>query len=143
MIRKMEEADLAAVENLLASCAGAAQWSPAILLRDSAGSCALVKEAQGLIVGFVGLRIVATEAELLNLAVAPEWRHQAIGRGLLVAALSCAHQAGVREMFLEVRTSNVGARALYASLGFTGNGRRTNYYSDPVEDALVLSKVLA
>jgi len=144
MIRRMKEADLVAVQNLLSSCPEAAQWSPAIMLRDSPGiSCALVEETQGSIFGFIALRIVATEGELLNLAVAPERRQRGVGRELLDAALERARKSGAQRIFLEVRVSNIGARALYASLGFAGDGRRSNYYSDPIEDALVLSKVLA
>src|SRR5271156_537147 len=128
MIRRMKEADLVAVQNLLASCPEAAQWSPAIMLRDSPGTnCALVEEAHESILGFIALRVVAAEGELLNLAVAPERRQRGVGRELLDAALECAREAGAQKIFLEVRASNVGARALYASLGFAGEGRRSNY----------------
>ena len=51
-------------------------------------------------------------------------------------------QAGAPTIFLEVRSSNSGARALYAALGFSQEGRRRNYYQDPAEDALVLSILL-
>lgn len=143
-IRKMKEADVVAVEGLLGSCPEAAQWSPAVLLRDSTGnSRSLVAQEQESVLGFIALRIVASEAEILNLAVAPACRQRGIGRALLTAGLKCAQQAGARKIFLEVRSSNVGARALYAALGFTQEGCRSNYYSDPVEDALVLSKLLS
>ena len=142
-VRKMNEADVVAVERLLASCPEAAQWSPAVLLRDSTGvSRSLVAEAQGSVFGFIAMRIVAEEAEILNLAVAPECRQRGVGRALLVAGLKSAREAGARKIFLEVRGSNIGARALYASSGFTKDGCRSKYYSDPVEDALVLSKGL-
>jgi ribosomal-protein-alanine N-acetyltransferase len=144
MIRKMNEADVVAVERVLASSPEAAQWSPAVLLRDSSGiSRSLVAEDQGSVLGLIALRIVAGEAEILNLAVAPESRHGGIGRALLVEGLKCAQQAGAQKIFLEVRGSNVGARALYESLGFTKEDCRSNYYSDPVEDALILSKILS
>jgi [ribosomal protein S18]-alanine N-acetyltransferase len=144
MVRRMKEADVLSVESLLAVCPEAAQWSPAALLHDSSGiSCLLVRETQGSVLGFIALRIVAGEAEILNLAVAPECRQQGIGRVLLEAGLKCAQEDGVQKVFLEVRHSNVAARGLYASLGFTKEGCRSNYYSDPVEDALVLSRVLS
>jgi ribosomal-protein-alanine N-acetyltransferase len=144
MIRRMIEADVAAVESLLAACPQAAQWSPAVLLRDSTAiNCSLVADSQGSVSGFIALWIVAGEGEILNLAVAPECRQRGVGRALLKAGLNCAQEAGARRIFLEVRRSNVGARALYTSSGFTQDGCRSNYYSDPIEDALVLSKVLS
>jgi ribosomal-protein-alanine N-acetyltransferase len=140
----MKEADVVVVESLLGSCPEAAQWSPAVLLRDSTGfSYPLVAEDLGSVLGFIALRVIAGEAEILNLAVAPECRQRGVGRALLVAGLKCAQEAGAHKIFLEVRSSNVGARALYASLGFREDGRRSNYYRDPFEDALVLSKVLS
>jgi ribosomal-protein-alanine N-acetyltransferase len=53
--------------------------------------------------------------------------------------LSQAHAAGAVTVLLEVRESNVAARRLYRKLGFTEHGRRSNYYLQPAEDALLLS----
>ena len=140
----MTDADIPTVEHVLGACPEAAQWSPAQLLRESsARSLAFVAENQGEIVGMAALRTAADEAELLNLAVAPEHRRDGFGRALLVAAEGYARAVGVKQIFLEVRTSNAGARAFYAVHGFSGAGLRQNYYRDPVEDALVLSKVLS
>ena len=81
---------------------------------------------------------VLDEAEVLNLAVSPSCRGLGVGGMLLDAALSEAAAAGATSVFLEVRESNVAARALYASRGFTEISRRSRYYRKPVEDALVL-----
>ena len=61
---------------------------------------------------------------------------------MLDAVLIQMGSRGVRTAFLEVRESNRAARALYASRGFTEIGRRQAYYRRPVEDALVLRRVL-
>ena len=88
--------------------------------------------------GYVIVAAVLDEAEVLNLAVSPSCRGLGVGGMLLDAALSEAAAAGATSVFLEVRESNVAARALYASRGFTEISRRSRYYRQPVEDALVL-----
>ncbi len=94
--------------------------------------------------GFVLLRIVADEAEILTLAVYPERRGLGIGRALVEAAHKTAGAAGARALFLEVGEHNRAARSLYDKAGFTPVGRRAGYYgaTDGREDALVLRKRL-
>jgi [ribosomal protein S18]-alanine N-acetyltransferase len=91
--------------------------------------------------GFVMVRSVAGEAEILTLAVTPAARGKGLGRALLQAAISKARAAGAQTMFLEVGADNPAARALYASLGFVKVGDRKGYY--PGRDALVLRLPLA
>lgn len=89
-------------------------------------------------VGYVVAWFAADEGEIANIAVAPESRRAGIGAVLLDAALVEASRRGTVAVYLEVRESNVAARALYASRGFVEVGRRRGYYRRPVEDALVL-----
>lgn len=88
--------------------------------------------------GYVIAAAVADEAEVLNLAVAPQSRRRGLGGRLLDAGLGMMRERGAREVFLEVRESNAAAIALYTSRGFAGLARRARYYRNPVEDALVL-----
>jgi ribosomal-protein-alanine N-acetyltransferase len=90
------------------------------------------------VVGYVVAWLVADEAEVANLAVAPEWRGRGVGAALLDAALNEARKGGAHVAHLEVRDSNVAARALYGSRGFMPVGRRRRYYQAPVEDAVLL-----
>jgi len=92
--------------------------------------------------GYVIARAVAGEAEILNLAVAPEVRGRGLGGRLLDAMLNLLRRAKVREVFLEVRRGNAPAHALYFSRGFEVVGQRANYYRHPVEDAIVLRLAL-
>lgn len=92
------------------------------------------------LVGYAVVWVVVDQAELGDLAVDPEWRRRGIGQRLLDAVLERARGQGVRELFLEVRSSNVDAQRLYRSNGFADVGRRRNYYSRPREDALVLRR---
>ena len=82
------------------------------------------------------------ELEILNLAVAPEWRGRGCGTRLLRLVLRMAAKKGLRRAVLEVRSGNAPALALYAGQGFTQVGRRRGYYHDSGEDALVLELVL-
>ncbi|HEY1808672.1 MAG TPA: GNAT family N-acetyltransferase [Acidobacteriaceae bacterium] len=79
-------------------------------------------------------------AELDTLAVLPAARRQGIGRALLHAVLGWAAAEGARQVSLEVRASNTAALGLYARFGFSTEGRRRGYYTDPDEDALMLGR---
>ena len=96
----------------------------------------------GRIFGYVVSWFVMDEGEIANLAVADDARRTGVGARLLDHALEIARARACRVMFLEVRESNVAARALYASRGFEVAGRRSRYYRKPVEDALVLRRAL-
>ena len=96
----------------------------------------------GRVLGYVVSWYVVDEAEIANLAVADDVRRAGIGARLLDHALDIAKERRSRVVFLEVRESNAGARALYASRGFQVAGRRAKYYRKPVEDALVLRREL-
>jgi ribosomal-protein-alanine N-acetyltransferase len=114
-------------------------WSPRDF-RDCVASGApfLVAETGDGVAGYVIARDAADEGEILNLAVAPAWHHRGVGRALVARVLAALAGRGVTQVFLEVRASNVAARALYQSVGFREVGRRVRYYRRPVEDAVVL-----
>jgi [ribosomal protein S18]-alanine N-acetyltransferase len=95
------------------------------------------------LVGYVVALVMADEGEIADVAVAPAARRRGIARHLLVRVMVELVQAGVRTLYLEVRESNVPAKALYASLGFEQVGRRRGYYQHPSEDALLLKRDLA
>ena len=90
------------------------------------------------LVGYAILLAGLGEADLLNLAIDPAARGAGLGSRLLDATLAEAAARGIGEVFLEVRDSNVAARALYESRGFREVGRRKKYYRHPREDGLIL-----
>ncbi len=106
--------------------------------RPAGGEAVAGAGAPGGVLGYVVAWVVVDEAEIANLAVAPERRRTGIGRRLLEAAVTSAVLGGARVLYLEVRESNTAARALYGARGFVLAGRRSDYYRNPVEDALVL-----
>lgn len=99
---------------------------------------AFVYELSGEVVGYAVLRIVRDEGHLLNIAVAPERRRQGIGTELLKSCIDLCTKKGVKDLWLEVRESNLGAISLYTKLGFTRVGIRRRYYQDTGEDAFIM-----
>jgi [ribosomal protein S18]-alanine N-acetyltransferase len=80
------------------------------------------------VAGFIILRTVADEAEILSVAVAPAWRRRGAGKRLVEKACAAAETRGARAVFLEVAKTNKGAIQLYERLGFACVGRRERYY---------------
>jgi len=81
---------------------------------------------------------VADELHINNLAVAEPYRRRGIGTALMGYVLKEGARMGAQRATLEVRRSNDAARQLYERLGFSAAGVRPAYYTNPVEDALVL-----
>jgi ribosomal-protein-alanine N-acetyltransferase len=128
MIRRAATADLPAIREIQKASPDAAQWDPV-------GYEVYVADVDGRVIGFLVSRAVAAEeVEILNLAVAPEYRRRGIGRELLGALLE--HVRG--DVFLEVRAANQSARKLYQSIGFQEVGSRESYYEDPLDDGIVM-----
>lgn len=88
--------------------------------------------------GYCGIYLAADEGEITNVAVDPVYRRQGVAQAMLQQLLQQAEKQGARHIFLEVRSSNQSARALYEKLGFTACGIRKNFYQKPVEDACVM-----
>lgn len=105
------------------------------------GYCCRVAENAGRVIAYAVLSIGASEAHVLNLCVAPEWRRGGLARRMLNVLLAEAHAQAAERVFLEVRPSNEAAVALYESAGFRTIGRRSGYYPAAAgrEDALVMA----
>ena len=91
-------------------------------------------------VGMCGLIVGPFEAEVMNVAVHPDYRGQGIARKLMTALMEAGASRGVTEYTLEVRVSNVGAIHIYEAHGFVGEGIRPGFYRMPTEDALIMWK---
>jgi ribosomal-protein-alanine N-acetyltransferase len=94
--------------------------------------------------GFVLMRAVAEEAEVLTLCVANEARRDGLGQSLLIEACKIARARGADHLFLEVAANNEAATLLYQKLGFKTVGRRAAYYrqAENTADALVMRRDL-
>lgn len=147
-IRAMAESDIDAVKALAAGLAQGPHWEvlaykSAILRARALDGVALVGEVdESGLTGFIIGGIVPPEAEIEFIAVRPEVQRQGMARRLFAAFASEVRRLGCASILLEVRASNGAARAFYAAQGFAETGRRPAYYSDPVEDAILMSRQL-
>jgi len=91
------------------------------------------------VVGYIVARLAADELHINNAAVREAYRRRGVGTTLLDRIVEEGERAGAYAAFLEVRAGNCAAQALYEGCGFAVVGRRPNYYSAPVEDALIMS----
>ena len=94
------------------------------------------------VAAFCAFWLVAGQAHINNLAVVPELRGRGLGTQLLEEVTAEAARLGATEVTLEVRESNKPALQLYQRAGFKQEGVRKNYYTKPVEDALILRFML-
>ena len=92
------------------------------------------------VAGYVGSQSVQGEADMMNVAVHPDYRRKGIARQLVTELVAALAKKGVHRLALEVRASNAPAIALYEQLGFIQVGLRPNYYRNPKENALILKK---
>lgn len=92
------------------------------------------------VAGYVGSQSAIDEADMMNLAVHPDYRRKGVAQELVTALCDGLTQKGIRCLLLEVRASNEPAKTLYERMGFVQVGRRPNYYRNPKEDALILRK---
>ena len=95
------------------------------------------------LLGFFCFWAVREEMQLLDLAVHPIYRGRGHGSDLLKRMIDLALSRGLSRIWLEVRASGSSARRLYEKFGFAESGRRKNYYTDPAEDAIVMSLELS
>lgn len=100
--------------------------------------CYLARGPDGLVVGFCSFWRVLEELHINNLAVLPGRRREGIATALLSHVLREGARLGAERATLEVRRSNDEARALYNHFGFDVAGVRRAYYTNPIEDALIL-----
>jgi ribosomal-protein-alanine N-acetyltransferase len=119
------------------------EWYEGELKRPEVCFIYVLRLAEWPVAGFCAFWLVADQAHINNLAVRPELRGRGLGTQLLDSVVNEARHLGAASLTLEVRRSNVAAQRLYAKSGFQEVGVRTNYYAQPVEDALLLFKTIS
>lgn len=101
----------------------------------------LAVEEKGQILGYCGLLMVLDEGDILNVAVRGDRQREGIGHFLMESLIRLSGELGVKILHLEVRSSNETALRLYERVGFSRDGVRRAYYTDPVEDAVLMTRV--
>jgi len=145
-IRSLAESDLPRVQEIAAGANETAHWSRQTFVEMLSGEflsrrIALVAQESrsGEVLGFAVASRIAPEAELENIVVAQEFQRRGIGRQLLSELVKELRRSAIETFHLEVRASNLAAIGLYKSFGFYVTGLRTRYYSNPVEDAVLMT----
>lgn len=131
-------AQVAALEQICFSC----PWSENAIIHELTNQISiwLVAVEQGKVIGYVGSQYGYGEADMMNLAVAPAYRRNGIGKALVAELVAQLQSMDIHSLTLEVRQSNLPAVMLYESMGFSQVGLRPNYYQKPKEAALILRK---
>lgn len=140
-IFKMEKADIPSVAALEKECFSA-PWSEKALLDalQNEVSLFLVAKEKGTVVGYIGISVILDEAYVSNIAVTSRARRKGVGAALLGEAERLCRKRNCSFLSLEVRESNSPAISLYEKQGFSVCGKRKNFYADPREDALIMTK---
>lgn len=143
IIRPMTEADtyeVSEIEKQIFSL----PWSQ----KSFADACAnedniyLVCICSGKIAGYCGAWTVLGEGNVTNMAVSLDFRRMGIAESLMEAIEQYGTDKKIESYFLEVRKSNGAAISLYTKMGYKDIGTRKNFYEKPVEDAVIMSKIM-
>ena len=140
-IEAMRLEDIPEVLHLEREAFGQMAWHAGDFEAAIASKCdfPLVIRTTGL-AGYAVLRIIAPEAEIENICVAPACRRSGVGEALMEEMLRLTAERDAKRIFLEVRAHNEPAKALYRKRGFVESYRRRNYYQGPTEDAIIMMK---
>lgn len=151
-IRPLDGSDLEQILAIAETIEEAPRWSPAQYeellpvegplpgeTRRSRIALVAGNARAGEMLGFVFASLVPPEAELESIVVAPNAQRQGIGQRLLARLVAELRAARIRELHLEVRASNRTALAFYLAQRFRQSGVRPRYYTDPEEDAILMT----
>jgi [ribosomal protein S18]-alanine N-acetyltransferase len=97
-----------------------------------------VLEVGNEVIGYCGSWVIVDEVHITNIALLPEFRGMKLGEALLCKVMDMVKGMGAKTMTLEVRVSNIAAQSLYRKLGFQDGAIRKQYYTDNMEDAIVM-----
>lgn len=144
ILREALRSDIEGIYEIERACFST-PWSKEALLDDLEveDKLYLVAEAEaeaGKIIGYAGSWLVLDEGQITNIAIHPEYRRAGYGAKMTRKLTQMLHKRGMKHIFLEVRVSNIAAQAMYRRLGFTAVGVRKQFYSDPIEDGLIMTK---
>lgn len=138
-IRKSTFNDVSAIADIEKACFSEPWSKNAITDSMAAGTSFYSATVNDTVVGYMGLSRIAGEGYVTNVAVLPQFRNRGIGRQLLEYAIKDSENL-LEFMSLEVRNSNKVAYSLYQKLGFLPVGVRKNFYTNPKEDAIIMTK---
>ena len=102
----------------------------------------LVAKEENEVIGYIGMSIVIDEGYIFNVAVREKYRNKGVATALINELVTYGKKNNFSFITLEVRESNLPAISLYSKFGFIKAGERKNYYSNPKENAILMTKYL-
>lgn len=140
-IRKMKEADIPEVARLEKEIFSDS-WSEKAIKEtfDQQQTLVLVAYEDKQLIGYLILYFVLEEGEIARIAVISDHRRQGVGARLLLELEDLCEDNGITKLLLDVRESNKAAISFYTSYGFVQDGIRRNFYTNPQEDGILMSR---
>lgn len=140
-IRRMKESDIPEVARLEKEIFPY-PWSEGAISEtfEQEQTLLLVAYEDRKLIGYLILYFVLEEGEIARIAVIPECRRQGVGARMLLELEDLCEDNGITKLLLDVRESNETAISFYTSYGFVQDGVRRNFYSDPQEDGILMSR---
>lgn len=140
-IKKLTYEDVSSVASIESECFST-PWSEEGIKSEISNPSAefFVLEENDTACAYMGMYIILDECYIANVAVKKDFRRKGYGLALVENAISVAREKDCSFISLEVRVSNHKAIALYSKCGFESLGVRKNFYSSPVENALIMTK---
>lgn len=140
IIRELTEKDIPVIAEIERQCFSH-PWSEQSIKSsfENSSNRFFAAETDGIVIGYIGLSVVLDEGYILNVATLPEYRRQGAAKALINRVID-VYNDKLRFLTLEVRPSNMAAIGLYEGFGFESVGLRKNYYHNPTEDAVLLTK---
>ncbi len=141
-ISEMREEHISGVAALEALCFTQPWSEHALSHLLKSGNMGFIALENGKITAYAGLVRALDEGEITNVATHPDFRRRGLAKQVITALLTKAKENGICRITLEVRTSNIAAKSLYASLGFCICGMRKNFYAQPRENGEIMEIIL-
>ena len=138
----MTEEHIAAVAEIERLCFSSPWSEKSLGMLTREGAKAFVITVDGQVAAYGGMLTVLDEGQVTNIATHPSFRRRGFAHAVTGALSSCGKAEGLESIYLEVRRSNLSAISLYESCGYRAIGERKNFYSDPVEDAILMKITL-
>lgn len=117
-------------------------WSEQSLIEsaEDRNNIYFVVKIEDEIAGYCGCKGIFDEGHILHIAIKEKYRGRGIGKEFLREVMHRVKDKGLNKFTLEVRESNEFAIKLYKGLGFEELGKRKDFYTNPIEDGVIMWK---
>jgi ribosomal-protein-alanine N-acetyltransferase len=139
-VRSIERDDIKQIAQLEKVCFSEAWSTDTLLEAYTSGTRFFIANKDNKVLGYAGINCVIDEGYITNVAVFPEYRKRGVATAILNAVFDLAKELNLSFVSLEVRVSNSAAISLYEKVGFKKEAVRPNFYSNPKEDAYIMTK---